>query len=293
MKEKNYKNNKEEKKMAETIIAVDDLTPAEVANKAVAIGVKKAGLDFWTMFFLALYGGAFIAFGAILATTVGTNGAEFPYGVNSLLKGLIFTVGLVLVIVAGAELFTGNNLMIIALLSKKITSGKMLRNWGVVYFGNLVGSVIIAAIMLMAKQYTFAGGAVGKTALAIANAKTGLGFWSAIGLGIMCNLLVCLACWLTFSARTTAGKIAAIILPISAFVAAGFEHSVANMYFIPMGLFIKWFDPSFTSAAGDYSNLTLGNFFLKNLIPVTIGNIIGGAIFIGAVYWFIYLRKNK
>lgn len=279
--------------MAEPIVSVDDLTPAEVAAKAVNVGVKKAGLDFWSMFLLALYGGAYIAFGAILATTVGTNGAEFPFGLNSLLKGLIFTVGLVLVIVAGAELFTGNNLMIIALLSKKITLKQMLRNWGIVYLGNFVGSVIIALIMLLAKQYTFAGGAIGKTVLTIANAKSGLGLGSAIGLGIMCNLLVCLAVWMTFSARTTAGKIAAIILPISAFVAAGFEHSVANMYFIPMGLFVKWFDPSFTANAGEFANLTLGNFFLKNLIPVTIGNIIGGALFIGAVYWMIYLRKNK
>ncbi len=279
--------------MAEPTISVDDLSPAEVANKAVAVGIKKASLDFWTMFFLAVLAGAFIAFGAILATTVGTNGSEFPYGVNALLKGLIFTVGLILVIVAGAELFTGNNLMLMAVLSKKITLTKMLRNWGVVYLGNFVGSIIIAAIMLMAKQYTFAGGAVGKTALSIANAKSGLEFFSAVGLGIMCNLLVCLAVWMTFSARTTSGKIAAIILPITAFVAAGFEHSVANMYFVPMGLFIKWFDPTFTSNAGDFANLTFGNFLVNNLIPVTIGNIIGGAVFIGGAYWLIYLRKNK
>lgn len=292
MKKQNLKQ-KEEKKMAEPTISVDDLTPAEVAKKAVAVGIKKAGLDFWTMLFLGFFGGAFIAFGAILATTVGTNGSEFPFGVNALLKGLIFTVGLVLVIVAGAELFTGNNLMLMAVLDKKITLGKMLRNWGVVYLGNFIGAVLIALIMLMAKQYTFAGGAVGKTALSIANSKAGLQFFSAIGLGIMCNLLVCLAVWMTFAARTVGGKIAAIILPITAFVAAGFEHSVANMYFVPMGLLIKWFDPTFTSNAGDFANLTLGKFFLNNLIPVTIGNIIGGAIFIGAAYWFIYLRKNK
>jgi len=279
--------------MAEPIISVDDLTPAEVAAKTVNSSIKKASLDFWSMLLLGIYGGAFIAFGAILCTTVATNGADFPFGLNSLLKGLIFCVGLVLVIVAGAELFTGNNLMIMALLSKKITLKQMLRNWGVVYLANLVGAVIVAAIMLLSMQYTSAGGAVGKTALTIANTKSGLEFGAAIGLGIMCNMLVCLAVWMTFSARTTGGKIAAIILPITAFVAAGFEHSVANMYFIPMGLFIKWFDPGFTAAAGEFSNLTLGNFFLKNLLPVTIGNIIGGAFFIGAVYWLIYLRKNK
>ncbi len=279
--------------MADNTISIDDLTPAEVATKAVGVGVKKAGLDFWTMFVLALFGGAFIAIGAVLATTVGTNGAEFPYGLNALLKGLIFTVGLILVIVAGAELFTGNNLMLIAVLNKKITLGKMLRNWGVVYIGNLIGSVIVALIMVMSKQYTFAGGAIGKTALTIANTKSGLEFWSALGLGIMCNILVCLAVWMTFSARTTAGKILAIIAPISAFVAAGFEHSVANMYFIPVGLFIKAFNPEFAAQAGEFANLSWANFFVKNLLPVTIGNIIGGAIFIGAAYWFIYLRKQK
>ncbi|NMC16622.1 MAG: formate/nitrite transporter family protein [Chloroflexi bacterium] len=279
--------------MADNTISIDDLTPAEVATKAIGVGVKKAGLDFWTMFVLALFGGAFIAIGAVLATTVGTNGAEFPYGLNALLKGLIFTVGLILVIVAGAELFTGNNLMLIAVLNKKITLGKMLRNWGVVYIGNLIGSVIVALIMVMSKQYTFAGGAIGKTALTIANTKSGLEFWSALGLGIMCNILVCLAVWMTFSARTTAGKILAIIPPISAFVTAGFEHSVANMYFIPVGLFIKAFNPEFAAQAGEFANLSWANFFVKNLLPVTIGNIIGGAIFIGAAYWFIYLRKQK
>lgn len=279
--------------MADNIISVDDLTPAEIATKAVAVGIKKAGLDFWTMFVLALFGGAFIAIGAVLATTVGTNGPEFPYGLNALLKGLIFTVGLILVIVAGAELFTGNNLILIAVLNKKVTLGKMLRNWGIVYLGNLIGALIIALIMVMSKQYTFAGGAIGKTALTIANTKSGLEFWSALGLGIMCNILVCLAVWMTFSARTTAGKILAIIPPISAFVAAGFEHSVANMYFIPVGLFIKAFNPEFAAQAGEFANLSWANFFVKNLLPVTIGNIIGGAIFVGAAYWFIYLRKQK
>lgn len=279
--------------MPENPVVIDDLTPAEVAAKTVNIGVKKANLDFWTMFFLALFGGAFIALGAILSTTIATNGAEFPYGVNSLLKGLIFTVGLILVIVAGAELFTGNNLILMAVLAKKVTAAKMLRNWGVVYLGNLVGSLIIALVMLMSKQYLFAGGALGKTVLTIANTKSGLGFWSAIGLGIMCNLLVCLAVWMSFSARTTAGKILAIIPPITAFVAAGFEHSVANMYFIPIGLLIKWTDPAFVTKAGEFGNLSLGNFFIRNLLPVTIGNLIGGALFVGAMYWFIYLRNQK
>ena len=279
--------------MAESPAAFDDLSPAEVAAKTVNVGIKKANLDFWTMFFLALLGGAYIAIGSILATTVATNGPDFPYGVNALLKGLIFSVGLILVLVAGAELFTGNNLILMAVLAKKVTVVKMLRNWGVVYLGNLIGALIIALVMLISKQYTFAGGALGKTALTIANTKAGLDFWSALGLGIMCNLLVCLAVWMSFSARTTAGKILAIIPPITAFVAAGFEHSVANMYFIPMGLFIKWANPGFVTEAGEFGNLTLRNFLFNNLLPVTIGNLIGGALFVGAMYWFIYLRKQK
>ncbi|HSN94165.1 MAG TPA: formate/nitrite transporter family protein [Anaerolineaceae bacterium] len=279
--------------MAENTVVTDDLSPAEIAAKTVNIGIKKANLDFWTMFFLALFGGAYIALGAILATTVATNGPDFPFGVNSLLKGLIFTVGLILVLVAGAELFTGNNLILMAVLAKKVTVAKMLRNWGVVYLGNLIGSLIIALVMLLSKQYLLAGGALGKTVLTIANTKAGLDFWSAIGLGIMCNLLVCLAVWMSFSARTTAGKILAIIPPITAFVAAGFEHSVANMYFIPIGLLIKWTNPEFVTKAGDFGNLTIGNFFVRNLLPVTIGNLIGGALFVGAMYWFIYLRKQK
>lgn len=276
-----------------TNVTIDDLTPPEIAKKAVAVGIKKSGLDFWSAFFLAVLAGAFIAFGGIMATTIGTNGPDYPYGVNAILKGLIFSLGLILVVVAGAELFTGNNLVFMAVLNKKISFGKMLRNWAIVFLGNFIGSISIAFIMLATKQYTFAGGAIGKTALAIANSKTGLEFGSAIALGIMCNMLVCLAVWMTFASRTTAGKILAMVPPIAAFVAAGFEHSVANMYLVPIGLLIKWFDPSFFSSAGEYGNLTLGNFFLRNLLPVTIGNIIGGCIFIGVTYWFIYLRNKK
>lgn len=272
---------------------IDDLTPAEVAEKTVAVGIKKVNLDFLTMFFLALLGGAYIALGAIFATTVATNGPQFPYGVNTFLKGIAFTLGLILVLVAGAELFTGNNLIFMAFLAKKVSLAKMLRNWSVVYLGNLLGSLLIAFIMVLSKQYLSANGALGKTALSIADSKAGLAFLPALCLGIMCNLLVCLAVWLSYSARTTAGKILSIIPPISAFVAAGFEHSVANMYFIPIGLFIQWADPAFAAGAGQFSHLSLANFFLRNLLPVTLGNVIGGALFVSLVYWFIYLRHKN
>ena len=183
-------------------------------------------------------------------------------------------------------------------MSGKISLYQLLRNWGVVYVGNLVGSVLTAGTMFLSKQYTFADGAIGLNILNIANSKTGLGFVQAIMLGIICNALVCLAVWLTFSAGTTTDKILAIIFPITAFVAAGTEHSIANMFFIPIGLMVKNFGgASFFESIGktalDFPNLTMGNFFLKNLLPVTIGNIIGGAVMVGLAYWFIYLRKRE
>jgi formate transporter len=277
-------------------ISLDSLLPPAMAEKAEGIGVKKAGMAFMPMFVLGILAGAFIALGAIFCTTVLAGTGDMPYGVQRLLGGLVFTLGLILVVVAGAELFTGNNLILMAFASGKVTGAALLRNWAIVYAGNFVGSILTAYIMFLSTQYTFGGGAIGLTALNIANAKSGLAFIPALALGIMCNALVCLAVWLTFSARTVTDKILAIIPPIAAFVAAGFEHSIANMYFIPIGLFIKaWAPASFWTtigrSAGDFTNLTWGNFFIGNLLPVTIGNIIGGAVMVGLIYWFIYLRK--
>jgi formate transporter len=292
-------------------VRIDAWLPPEMAGRAEMIGVRKAELDFWSMFVLAILAGAFIACGAIFATTVSVgsitaNAADgavafrtgLPYGVVRLLAGLTFTLGLILVIIAGAELFTGNNLIIMAWASGKVTTVQLLRNWAIVYAGNFVGSVLTAAIMFLSKQYTFGSGAIGLTALGTASSKTSLGFIQALALGIMCNALVCLAVWLCFSARSTTDRILSIIPPIAAFVAAGFEHSVANMYFIPIGLLIKDFaEPSFwemiKKTAADYPSLTWGNFFLANLLPVTIGNIIGGAFMVGFIYWFIYLRPRR
>ncbi|MCB8967838.1 MAG: formate/nitrite family transporter [Chloroflexota bacterium] len=274
---------------------IDALLPADMARRAEYIGVSKAEAPILSMFSLAILAGAFIALGAIFATTVtaGT-AAAWPFGVAKLLSGLVFCLGLILVIVGGAELFTGNNLIVMAWASGKVSTRNLLRNWVIVYVGNFVGSVGTAVLLLLSKQYTFGGGAVGTTALSIANGKVNLGFLQAIALGILCNALVCLAVWLTFSARSTIDKIAAIIFPITAFVAAGFEHSVANMYFIPMGLLIKAFDPTFTAGTGlDLSKLTWGAFFINNLLPVTIGNIIGGTVLVAAIYWSIFLRDKK
>jgi formate transporter len=288
-------------------IRIDALLPAEMARRAEQVGVRKAETKFLPMFFLAILAGAFIGLGALFATTVISGsmatktaaGATtfltgLPYGVNRLLAGLVFCLGLVLVIVGGAELFTGNNLIVMAWASRKVSSGGLLRNWVVVYLGNFLGAVLTALVVFFSKQYTFGSGAVGITALNTAVTKTNLGFIQAIALGMLCNALVCLAVWMTYSARSTMDKIAAIIFPIAAFVAAGFEHSVANMYFIPMGLFIKNFDPQFAASSGlDLSHLTWGTFLYNNLLPVTIGNIIGGAVMVAAVYWVIYLANGE
>ncbi|TVQ30199.1 MAG: formate transporter FocA [Phycisphaeraceae bacterium] len=279
-------------------IRIDALMPPEMAVRAEEIGVRKANLDALTTFVLAVLAGAFISLGAIFATTVTAGAAEvLPWGVTRLLAGLVFCLGLILVVVAGAELFTGNNLIVMAWASRKVSITRLLRNWGVVFVGNFAGALATVVIMHISGQHNFGAGAVGAAALATAKAKVELGFIEAIALGIFCNALVCLAVWMTYSARTTTDRILAILFPITAFVAAGFEHSVANMYFIPIGLLIRDLaTPEFWTmigqASADYDSLTWGAFLLRNLLPVTLGNIIGGGLMVGVVYWFIYLRPR-
>ncbi len=278
-----------------TEVRIDALLPGEMARKAENVGVRKAEAELVPLFSLAILAGAFIALGAVFATTVAAGATGYlSYGVIKLLVGLVFSLGLILVIVGGAELFTGNNLIAMAWASGKVSTQNLLRNWVVVYVGNFVGSIGTALLILLARQYTFGGGQVGATALNIAVGKVHLGFVQAIALGVLCNALVCLAVWLTFSARSTMDKIAAIVFPISAFVAAGFEHSVANMYFIPVGLLIKDFDPAFAAQSGvNLDGLTWAAFFVKNLLPVTIGNIIGGTILVASIYWLIFLKRSR
>ena len=271
---------------------LDALLPREMAVKAEEIGAGKARSDASTTFVLAVLAGAFIALGAVFATTTLADSSSLPYGVARLLAGVTFSLGLILVVVAGAELFTGNNLISIAWASGRVTMRGVLRNWAIVYAGNLVGAIATAGLVYYGRQYTFGHGEVGSTALTIASAKTSLGFGQAIVLGALCNALVCLAVWLCYGARTTADKILAIVPPIAAFVACGFEHSVANMYFISYGLFVKH-DTAFVSTLAkppDLSGLTWSAFLRDNLLPVTIGNIVGGALMVGIVYWFVYLR---
>ena len=265
-----------------------------MARKAEQVGVAKVGMSTANTFALAVLAGAFIALGAIFATTVTAGGGDLPYGVARLLGGVAFSLGLILVVVAGAELFTGNNLIVMAWAGRKVSTGALLRNWLIVYAGNFVGALGTAGLVFISRQYAFGSGAVGKTALTIAVGKVSLEFGQAVALGILCNALVCLAVWLTFSARSTVDRIAAVLFPITAFVAAGFEHSVANMYFIPYGLLVdrdtEW--AASTSGLPDTSDLTWSAFVFDNLLPVTLGNIIGGAILVGAIYWFVYLRPS-
>lgn len=275
---------------------LDALLPAEIAKRAERIGGHKCCLPFWPLLTLAILAGAFISLGAIFSTTVsaGTAGV-LPFGLARLLAGVVFCLGLILVVVGGAELFTGNALISIAWASGTVSTKQVLRNWMIVYIGNLIGALATALLLYASAQYTFGGGVVGLTALEIARAKTTLKFTQAVSLGVLCNALVCLAVWLCLGARSATDKIFAILFPISAFVAAGFEHSVANMYFIPIGLLIKSdaiFLASIGKSAADYATLTWTHFFFINLLPVTLGNIIGGVALVGLVYWFIYLRPE-
>ena len=277
------------------VTTVDAHPPAAMAEKAETVGVTKSKLDTLTTILLGILAGVFIGLGAMLATLVTTN-TGLGFGLNKLLGGVAFCLGLILVVVAGAELFTGNTLIVMSWMSGRTSLARLLRNWGLVYFANLAGALSLVGLMFYTNQWTFNNYAVGANALLIANAKVNLSFVSALTRGILCNALVCLAIWLCFSARTVVDKILSILFPITAFVAAGFEHSIANMYFIPMGILLTG-QPAVLQAAGvtagGIANLTWRGFFIDNLVPVTIGNIIGGSILIGAVYWLAYLRRER
>jgi formate/nitrite transporter len=233
----------------------------------------------------------------MFATTVlaGADGV-LPFGVSRLLAGLVFCLGLILVVLGGAELFTGNTLMVMAWVAGKVRLTEMLRAWLVVYVGNFIGAAGTALLVFLSGQYLSGRGAVAGVALKLALDKTTLPFDHALFLGILCNVLVCLAVWLSLGARTTSDKVLAVLFPVSAFVAAGFEHSVANMYLIPLGLLVKAWGPAELwtqiGSAIDYTALTWPAFF-ASLIPVTIGNIIGGGGLVGGVYWFVYLRRRR
>ncbi len=272
----------------------DPLLPAEMARKAETAGVTKATLPLTTLVLLGVLAGAFIALGAGFFTTV-TSGSELGYGPTRLLGGVAFSLGLILVVIAGAELFTGNNLMVMAWAGRRISTLQLLRAWGIVYAGNFAGAVATAVIVALSGQWRFNDYAVGGNALRIADAKVNLDFFEAFFLGVLCNALVCLAVWLTYSARSNLDKALAIVFPITAFVASGLEHSIANMYFIPLGLMLKSQDAVVASSGLDeaqLANLDVAHFFYANLLPVTAGNIVGGGLLVGAIYWLVYCRPS-
>jgi formate transporter len=277
------------------VMGVDALLPLEMARQAEIVGIRKTRLDVLSLMMLGVLGGAFIALGAMFATTVMAGAdASLPFGLVRLVAGVPFCLGLVLVILGGAELFTGNTLMVMAWAAGKVRLYEMLRAWLIVYVGNFIGAIGTALLVFLSGQYLYGRGTIASVALKLASDKTSLPFDQALFLGILCNVLVCLAVWLSLGARTTSGKILAIIFPVSAFVAAGFEHSVANMYLVPLGLLIKDWAPLDTwsligAQPSDYAALNWSAFFY-GLVPVTIGNIIGGGGLVGGVYWFIYLR---
>ncbi len=270
------------------------LSPGEIAHTVSDIAKGKCALGLLQMILLGMLAGVYIGFGAQLATMVTHDLAPHTgAGFAKFIGGSVFSVGLMLVILAGAELFTGNNLILTGVLSGRCSTGSMLRNWAVVYFANFIGSLLIAGIMYYSGLWKTGGNAVGASAVKTALAKVNLPFSEAFFRGIGCNWLVCLAVWMAIAGKDAVSKILGIYFPIMAFVASGFEHCVANMYFIPMGILLKD-NASIAGAAGvgAAADLTWAKMFTGNLLPVTFGNVVGGALFVGGVYYLAYLRKR-
>ena len=257
-------------------------SPKEVAQNYISIGAGKTKLPISKMLVLGILAGVFIALAGVAATV---SSATLSGSAAKLIAGAVFPGGLAMVLIAGSELFTGNNLILMSVLDKQATVGGMLKNWVFVYIGNFIGSILIAFLIVKAGTVTMFDGAVGASAISIAAGKVSLSFGTAFIRGILCNFLVCIAVWMSFAAKDVAGKIIGIFFPIMFFVMCGYEHSVANMYFISAGLFASAGDP--------VANLTWGNFFASNLLPVTLGNIVGGSGMVGLVYWFLYNKGNK
>ena len=273
---------------------IDAYAPAEMAQRVLKVGVAKAKLPMADSLILAVMAGAFIGLGAAFATLT-TTGSPMGFGPTRVLGGVAFSLGLILVVVAGAELFTGNNLVAMAWASRQINTRQVARNWILVYLGNFVGSVVTALLVFWSGTLALGDNAVAINAIQIAAAKVELGSFEAFVRGILCNALVCLAVWLCNSARSTTDKILAIVWPIAGFVALGFEHCIANMYFIPLGILLKnygTFSASLEANPGSWPGLSAAG-LTHNLIPVTLGNIVGGTLLVAGVYWFAYLRPKK
>lgn len=269
-------------------------SPKEIALHYSGVAKSKASLTVLQTLLLGILAGMFIAFAGV-ASAAASSTVSNP-SIAKLISAAVFPAGLAMVVVAGSELFTGNCLLIIGVLQKDITFLQMLRNLILVYIGNAIGSILTALIAFYGKAFSAFSGQFAVSVLKTAAAKSSMGFSQALVLGIGCNILVCIAVWMSFGAKTVGGKIAAVFFPIMAFVVSGFEHSVANMYYLTAGLLAKT-DAAYLAAAAeagvDISSVTLGNALIHNLLPVTIGNLIGGMLFVGVFYWLIYLRKNQ
>ncbi len=274
---------------------MEDKPPKTIAETiASSVGVIKATSPWMTVFVLGILAGAYIGFGGLLSTTVTFDlAAKMGTGFTKLVSGGAFSLGLMLVVIAGAELFTGNNLMISSVITGKITFSRMLTRWTLVFIANFIGSIILALLFVYSGLWKTGGEALGTAAVNIANNKVNLDFMEALIRGIGCNWLVCLAVWMAMAARQTIGKIFAIFFPIMGFVAIGFEHCIANMYFIPVGIFLtSWTDISIPATL-DPASLNWFGFVFRNLLPVTIGNIIGGVVFVGMSYWGAYISAGS
>lgn len=271
--------------MAE-IFGFDAYAPKEIAERVETVGVAKARLPLVSQIALGVLAGGFIGLGALYFTLI-TSDTALPFAVSRLLGGITFSLGLVLVVVAGAELFTGNNLLVLAWASKRITTAELLSNWLVIYLANFAGALGLVLLVYLSNHGQMNGAAVGVQAVKIAAAKAAIPFWEGFFKGILCNILVCLAVWLALAGRSVVDKICAIILPISAFVAAGFEHSIANMYFIPLGILLKDRVPGIAGEILSWAGLW------SNLIPVTLGNIVGGGVMVALVYHLVYRHGKR
>jgi len=272
--------------MAE-ILGFDAFSPSEISEKVEKVGVVKAHLKTWQSLMLGMLAGGFIGLGALYYTLV-VSDTQLSFAVSRVLGGMTFSLGLILVVVGGAELFTGNNLLVMAWAERKITTTELLRNWVLVYVANAIGAMGLAVIVYFSHHAGMNQGAVATAYVKIAAAKTALPFAEAFLKGVLCNLLVCLAVWMALAGRSVTDKVIVIVFPISAFVAAGFEHSVANMYFIPLGILLK---DSVTVAGLDVSTLNWEG-FAGNLLPVTLGNIFGGSVLVAAIYYIVYRFKR-
>lgn len=275
----------------------DLLLPSEMAKVAEDAGVYKATKHPFTTFFLAITAGVFISIAFAFYITATTGTAAVPWGLAKLVGGICFSLGLMLVVVCGADLFTSTVLTVVAKASGRISWAQLARNWIIVYVGNFIGAIFFVALIWFAGQYMAANGAWGLNVLQTADHKMHHTFTEAVCLGILANLMVCMAVWMSYSGRSLMDKMFAMVLPVAMFVASGFEHSIANMFLIPMAIIIKDFaTPEFWQATGasaeQFSHLTVGHFITDNLIPVTLGNIIGGGLLVGLTYWVIYLRDG-